>query len=268
MYQFLDDSRKKQFFNVVITIGILLSLFLAVKAINAVKEYSNIGRGVYPSNTISVSGTGEVFVIPDVASFSFSVVEEGKDVAEARNKSATKINSIIDSVKSMGVEDKDIKTTGYNAYPKYEYTRVVCTEFSCPPGKQTLVGYEVSQTVTLKIREIDKAGEVLTKVGDLGASNISGLDFVVDDMDSVEAEARAKAIANAKEKAKTLSKSLNVKLSNMVSFYESDPSSIYARGMGAESFDSKMMSSPAVVPQLPTGENKYVSNVSIIYEIR
>jgi hypothetical protein len=268
MYQFLDDSRKKQFFNVIIAIGILLSLFLAVKVINAVKEYSNIGRGVYPSNTISVSGMGEVVAIPDVASFSFSVIEEGKDVAEAQNKSATKINSIIDSVKSMGVQEEDIKTTGYNVYPKYDYTRVVCTEFSCPPSKQILVGYEVSQTVTLKIRNTEKAGEILTKVGGLGASNISGLDFVVDDMDAIKAEARSKAIDNAKEKAKVLSKSLNVKLVGIVSFYEVDPSDIYARGMGGESLDSKSVISPAVIPQLPTGENEYVSNVSIIYEIR
>ncbi|MFA7216590.1 MAG: SIMPL domain-containing protein [Candidatus Paceibacterota bacterium] len=268
MYQFLDDSRKKQFFNIIIAIGILLSLFLAVKAINAVKEYSNIGKGIYPSNTISVSGTAEVFAIPDTASLSFSVVEEGKDVAEARDKSAKKINSIIDSIKSMGVEDKDIKTTGYNAYPRYDYTRVLCNEFSCPPSKQVLIGYEVSQTITLKIRKTDKAGEILTKVGDLGASNISGLDFVVDDMDAIKAEAREKAIANAKDKAKALSKSLNVKLVDIVSFYEMEPSDIYGRGMGGQAYDEKLMSASPVVPQLPVGENKYVSNVSITYEIR
>ncbi len=267
MYQYLDDSRKKQFFNVVIALGILLAVFVAVKAINAVKEYANIGDGVYPSNVISVSGMGEVVVIPDVASFSFSVIEEGKDVLEAQNKSATKTNSIIDAMKDLGIEEKDIQTTGYNVYPKYEYTRTVCTEFSCPPSRQILIGYEVSQTISIKVRQTDKAGEALSKVGELGASNISGLDFVVDDMEKVKAEARAKAIADAKEKAKTLSKSLNVKLVDIVSFYENDPYLPYVRGMGsAEAYDMKVTSS--VVPQIPVGENKVISNVTITYEIK
>lgn len=267
MYQYLDDSRKKQFFNVVIALGILLAVFVAVKAINAVKEYANIGDGVYPSNVISVSGMGEVVVIPDVASFSFSVIEEGKDVLEAQNKSATKTNSIIDAMKDLGIEEKDIQTTGYNVYPKYEYTRTVCTEFSCPPSKQILIGYEVSQTISVKVRQTDKAGEALSKVGELGASNISGLDFVVDDMEKVKAEARAKAITDAKAKAKTLSKSLNVKLVDIVSFYENDPYLPYARGMGsAEAYDMKSASS--VIPQIPVGENKVTSNVTITYEIK
>ncbi len=270
MYQSLSDVQKKRLFSSVLTVIILLAVFLGVKSLNALKETSYIGKGVYPSNIVSVNGTGEVYTVPDVASFSFSVIEEGKTVKEAQDKASTKINSIIDAVKALDVDDKDIKTTGYNSYPKYEYTGGYCTNGYCPPSKQTLTGYEVTQSITVKVRKTDTAGDVLTKVGGLGAQNISGLDFVVDDMDKARDEARAKAIANAKAKAKVLANTLGVKLDTIVSFYESgdyQPPIMY--GMGGMELKAQAMDASAnVAPQLPTGENKVVSNVTITYEIK
>ncbi len=273
----LSDVQKKRLFNGVLAVVILLAVFLAIKSLSELKESSYIGKGVYPANVISVSGTGEVLTVPDVASFSFSVTEEGKTAGDAQSKATQKMNAIIDAVKAMGIDEKDIKTISYNSYPKYEYSSSVCPAYStreggapvyCPPGKQVLTGYEVSQSILVKVRETDKAGEVLTKVGGLGASNISGLDFVVDDLDAVQAEARDKAIADAKEKAKVLAKSLGVKLVRIVSFNEGGNYPIMY-GMGgmekSMAMDATMSSVP---PQLPTGENKTVSNVTITYEVR
>ncbi|MCX6702101.1 MAG: SIMPL domain-containing protein [Candidatus Zambryskibacteria bacterium] len=271
----LDNPQKKRFINVVMIAIVLLALFLGVKAISAIKEYSYIGGGIYPSTTITVSGTGEVFSIPDTGSFSFSVVEESKTVKDAQDKASKKINAIIDALKAMNIEDKDIKTVGYNSGPKYEWRQGVCplatdsvTPVYCPPGKNVLTGYEVSQTISVKVRKTEDAGNVLTKVGELGATNISNLDFVVDDMDAVKAEARDKAIANAKEKAKTLSKSLGIKLVKIIGFSDSNDyppvyygvSAMEAKGMGADV--------ASVAPQVPVGENKTVSNVSITYEVK
>lgn len=266
MNDFFDGIQKRRFVNAIIVATVLLAVFLAVTTLNAIKENTYIGKGVYSTNVIAVSGTGEVYAVPDIASFSFSVVEEGKTVKDAQDKATKKINSIIDTVKGMGIEEKDIKTTGYNSYPKYEYTNTACVNGYCPPGKQVLNGYEVSQSITVKVRKTDKAGDVLTKVGELGASNISGLDFVIDDIDAVRDEARDKAVVNAKAKAKVLSKTLGVRLSKVVNFYESGDAPMpmyYAKDsmMGAG-----VMSAPAA-PQLPTGENKIVSNVTITYEV-
>jgi uncharacterized protein YggE len=269
MNSFLSDLQKRRLFNSVITVLVLLAVFLAALAINTFKENSYIGKGNYATNTITVNGKGEVFAVPDTGSFSFSVVEEGKTVAVAQDLASRKINAIIGAIKALGVAEKDIKTIGYNSYPKYEYIQAnLCTNGYCPPGKQILTGYEVNQTISVKVRKTADAGGVLTKVGDLGASNISGLNFVVDNLDAVQADARDKAIQDAKNKANVLAKSLGVKLVKIVSFNEAGNQPIY---YAMDAMKSQSMSggqiAPSVAPQLPTGENDIVSNVSITYEV-
>lgn len=270
MYQSLSDVQKGRLFNAILAAVVLLAVFLGFKSLNTIKEFSHIGGGVYPTNTITVSGKGEVFAIPDTAEFSFSVIEEGKTVAEAQDKASKKVNEILNALKDSGIEDKDIKTVGYNSNPKYEYRNSeVCSAGYCPPGRQVLLGYEVSQSVSVKVRKTDTAGDALTKVGGLGASNISGLNFVVDDMESVQADARALAIEDAKEQAKVLSKALGVKLVKIVSFNESGGyPQPYLYGMGGMEKSVSMDATMAAVPQLPVGENEVVSNVSITYEVR
>jgi uncharacterized protein YggE len=268
MGSFLDDVQKKRLVSGVFTVLVLLAVFLAVESLNAIKSSSYIGKGTYPANVISVSGTGEVMATPDVASFSFSVTEEAKTVKDAQDAATAKTNSAIDALKASGIDEKDIKTTDYSSYPKYEYSGGYCTNGYCPAGKQTLTGYEVSQTITVKVRKTDTAGDVLTKIGGLNVANISGLSFVVDDMDAVQAQARDKAVADAKAKASALAKSLGVKLDKIVNFYETGdyPTPV---AYGGVAMDAKVMSNEAATPpQLPTGENKIVSNVTITYEIR
>ena len=270
MYQSLNDTQKGRFFNSVLTVIILLAVFLAVNSFLILKEYSYVGSGVYPSNVITVSGKGEVFAIPDTGSFSFSVVEDGATVKVAQDKASKKMNSILDSIKEMGIEDKDIKTIGYYSNPKYEYQQMqeICTKGYCPPGKQVLIGYEVSQTISVKVRKTDKAGEALTKVGSLGVENISGLSFIVDDMDKAEAEARDKAITDAKQKAEILAESLGVKLVKIISFSESGNYPVPYYGMGGMEKSIGMDSVASAPPQLPVGENEIISNINITYEIR
>jgi uncharacterized protein YggE len=268
MIDLLDPVQKNKLFKAVFAVFVLLAVFLGAEALNAIKGYSYIGRGTYAANVVTVTGTGEVLAVPDTGTFSFSVVEEGKTVGIAQDKASKKINAIIDAVKKMNVAEKDIKTTGYNSYPKYDYyASNVCANGYCPPGKQVLSGYEVSQTITLKIRDTAKSGDVLTTVGELGATNISNLDFVIDNKDAVQAEARDRAIADAKAKSKVLSKSLGVKLTKIVNFYESGNGPIY---YGMSAMESKGMGGdmmPTVAPQVPTGENKITSNVTITYEV-
>ncbi len=273
--QFLNNmnaSQKKWFVNAIVAVAVLLAVFLAFKALFTMKEYSYIGDGVYPTNTITVSGTGEAFAIPDTGSFSYSVNETGKTVKEAQDKSSKKTNAILDALKEMGIDEKDIKTIGYNSNPQYEYVRASCisnpNDYSCG-GKQVLVGYEVSQTISVKVRDTETAGDVLTKVGSLGASNISGLNFVTDDMDAIQAEARNLAIADAQEKAKALAKSLGVSLGKIVSYNEGYPMQpMYGYGTMAEMKVANQDSAMAMPPQLPVGQNEIVSNVSVTYEIR
>jgi len=287
MYQYLNDKQKKQFFWTVVSVLGLLAIFILIQAVSGLKQFSYIGNDTNPTNVIAVTGTGSVLAIPDTATFSYSVVETGKTVAVAQNSAATKSNAIIAALKTLGIADADIQTTGYNSYPTYSNQNSVCppviynsmsdssgssggavsSAIYCPPSKQVLTGYEVDQTVTVKVRKTDDAGTALTKVGSLGATNISGLSFVVDNPDAVQAQARDKAIADAKAKAAILAKSLGVKMNKIINFSEngSQPYPIYSMGAVLETAKS----APSVVtPNLPVGQDKITSSVTITYEIQ
>ncbi|MBA3733523.1 SIMPL domain-containing protein [Patescibacteria group bacterium] len=267
MEPLLNSSEKSRMVKVFFAVLLLLAVFLGIKAISAVKEYSYIGRGTFASNVISVTGTGEVFTVPDTGRFSYSVIEEGKSVKEAQDKATIKTNAILDALKALGVAEKDVKTVSYYSNPKYDYSQpVVCSKNFCPPSNPVLTGYEVGQTISVKVRKTADSGVILTKVGELGAMNISGLEFVTDDIDAVSAQARDKAIEDAKAKAKVLAKSLGIELGPIISFQEGENPQMYAAG-GMQAKDAYTMQS-APTPQVPTGENKVTSTVNITYEIK
>lgn len=213
-------------------------------------------------DVITFTGKGEVVVKPDIATVSFGVTVENLDVSKAQTEASTKMNNIIDLLKIKGVMEKDIKLTNYNIYPRYDYLQVQVYPYT---GRQTLAAYVVSQTVEVKIRDISKAGEILSGVGEFGVTDVSGLTFTVDNEDEVKDQARDLAIADAKAQAKILAKSLGVRLVKITSFSEGGNLPAYyemnksmALGMGGD----------ATVPQVPMGENKVISNVSITYQIR
>ena len=245
-----------------------LALFLLVGTISGLKSMQFIGSGVSATNTINVSGEGEVFAVADTATFSVTVREKAKEVKDAQDAATKKGNDIIAYLKGGGVEEKDIKTLDYSVNPDYEWSQGACPQGGYCPGKQVLIGYQVSQTLSVKVRDTKKAGDLLSGVGSRGATEVSGLSFTIDDEDALKAEARDKAIAQAKEKAKVLAKSLGVSLVRVVGFYENEGGGpIYGYGMGG---DERMMavSASKAAPQIPAGQNKIVSNVSVTYEIR
>lgn len=241
----------------------LLSLFLTTKIVTEVLAWKNVADENYPSNVISVTGVGEAIAVPDVAQFSFSVNEKGESVEIAQDFASKKMNAAIDFLKKSGVEEKDIETTGYNAYPQYQYD--YCRGFECT-SEQKLIGYEVSQTISVTVRDTKKAGELLSGVGQTGVTNISGIAFIVDDEEKFKEEARTKAIEAARTQAESIAKGLGVKLKGVVGFSEDAgyyPQPYYEGGYGGD-----MMVKSSVAPELPAGEEKITSRVYVTYEIK
>jgi len=250
----------------------ILSIFFVVLTINAIRENEFIGADAFPQTTISVRGEGEAFAVPNVAKVSFTVREQGDDVASAQDKATEKMNTLLGTLDDFGIEEEDIKTTSYNAFPRYEYRRdtIVCVTAPCiqPAGKQVLVGYEVSQSIRLTIRDTEDAGEVLTLIGESGVDNVSGLTFTVEDEEEVIREARRLAIEDAEEKAEKLADDLDVRLVRVVSFFEEsgfgEPYYAFAENAG---FGGDMAVSRSA-PEIPVGEDKTTVSVNITYEIR
>jgi uncharacterized protein YggE len=244
----------------------LLALFLLIATVSELRSYSYIGEGIQPSNTITVSGEGKVVAVPDTATFTYTVDETAPDVATAQAAATKTSNAIIAYLTGAGVASTDIQTTDYNVNPQYTYGSQVCTNVYCPPSKQTISGYEVSQTESVKVGDISKAGTLLAGIGSQGASNVSGLTFTVADQDALNDQARAKAITDAQTKAKALASELGVSLVRVTGFNENSgvitPQPMYAMASDAKAADA------AVAPTIATGENIITSDVSVTYEIR
>lgn len=246
----------------------MLTLFLIVQVITGLAELRFVGSGIHAANTISVEGTGEAVAVPDIATVSFTVRFEEETVAAAQEKATTLMSSALSYLDEQDIDEKDIKTNSYNVYPQYDYIQTTCLPgVPCRGGEQVLRGYQVSQSVLVKIRDLEAVGTVLGGLGELGVQNISGPNFEIDDIDAVRAEAREEAIKEAKQKAKELAKDLNVRLVRVVNFWEDGGYNYpYYEDMY---FDGAYTAKGGeFAPEIPVGENEISSRVNITYEIR
>ncbi|MDE1874653.1 MAG: SIMPL domain-containing protein [Patescibacteria group bacterium] len=271
-------TNQPAFKNLVIALLGLLVALAAVGVIAGLKSLQFIGAAATQTDTITVTGTGDVYAIPDIATFDFTVTTEAANVADAQKSSSDKTDAILAYLQKNGVADTDVQTTSYDIYPRYEYHTTMMQATGAPnasgaagvmipvynQGTQVLAGYDVSETVEVKVRKLADAGTILGGIGSLGATNISGLTFSVDQETALEHQARDKAIADAKTQAQSLAASLGVTLGRIESFSESgnQPQPIYfARAMSAAA-------SGASTPQVPAGQNKITSTVQVTYQIQ
>jgi uncharacterized protein len=260
-------STNKRIQSAAILVLILLGAFLFASTINALKEYRYIGGGIAPSNAITVSGEGEVFAVPDTAEFTFTITEEGATVGEVQDAASEKADRAISALKEAGIEERDIKTLSYDLHPKYEWQPAVCVRFPCE-RTQVQVGFTLNQSVRVKVRDIDTAGDMLALVTDAEVQSVSSLSFTVADEDGLKAEARKLAIDEAQAKAERLAQDLGVSLVRVVGFSEDHYWPMYGARSQVEAIGLGDAAMAPSAPVLPTGENRVTSNVNITYEIR
>jgi len=162
---------------------------------------------------ISVSGTGEASGAPDLALIELGVSAEGKTVEEARNTAATAMNDVLDALKGADVAEKDVQTRQFRIEPEYEY----------PDGTQELIGYRVTNIVEVKVRDLDRVGEVIDDVAKAGGdvAQVQGLSFTIEEPDELRAQARQEAMADARARAESLAELAGVKLGKPISVTES-----------------------------------------------
>jgi uncharacterized protein YggE len=266
-------EEKKKLFKILFVLFSVMSLFVVVKIYSEIKKVSMLGESAQPT-VISVAGHGEVNAVPDIANIYFNI-DSGteKTVKEAQAKVAEIEKKALDVLKQNKIDLKDIKTQFASFNPKYENRYVthggveaLCTIGYCNNNKQVLVGYEASESLTIKVRNVDDVGKIMQALGTTGVSNLNGPNFSIDDEDMVKVQAKKKAIDDAKEKAEVLAKDLRVRLGKIASFSESGNYNppYYAKTMMMDS----VAGSPSAPAQLPKGENTISSDVTITYEIR
>ena len=256
-------KEKSVLMKVALALGVILCVYFAVKAIYEVKNYNLYGSG----SEISFEGEGEVTASPDLAEVSVTLRNESSQVKTAQEKVTALEKSVLEFLEKTGIEKNDIKTENYNTYPKYDYGGP-CYASYCPSRNPKVIGYEVSEYISIKVRDLEKAGDVIGGLGALGVSEISGPNFTIENEDELKAEARKMAIDEAKAKAEALADDLGVRLVRIVNFSENGNypgPMMYAKDA---MMNQAVAESAPRAPELPSGVQKITSNVVITYEIK
>lgn len=263
----MDSTLTKTIKNAVAALTIVLLLVGVFMVIKIANGFHVIDENNY--NTITVNGDAESFAAPDIATVSFSVRAEDMDLVKAQAAAEKSASVAIDAVKSFGVDAKDIQTTYYNATPMYDYNQK-CGVYGCESGDRVLKGYEVNETVTIKIRDLAKVSNIIGLLGTAKVTDIQGPNFDIENRDALMQDARTEAIKEAKAKAKVLANELGVNLGRVVSYYDNNGYGgpiMYAKSeMEMDSMAGAP--TPASNPTIEQGQNRIYSSVSIVYKIR
>lgn len=236
----------------------LINLFISVATLFLVFLAFNMqeSRG---EETISVTGFAEISVKPDVAQITLTVASENADLGLASSINNERTNAIISFLSEKGVEDKDIKTSLYNISPRYEYYDDYKNRY--------LAGYEVRQSLTVKIRNLETVGDIISGATERGSNEISSLQFIIDDDELLKEQAREQAIANAKEKAEKLGQELGISLKEIINFYENSYVPVYSSD-SYKILGAGLESSSIPSASIQVGENNITANVTLIYRVK
>lgn len=263
-------------FKPLIWVGTAVLVMLTIFLVAVTKQVKNTAT---TTNTISFSGEGKVSAVPDIAVVSFSILTEATTSKKAQDDNSVKSKKVVDFLKSQDIEDKDIKTSGYNVYPQYSYPRplplgaevqsypaqgssgVVYPEYY--DGNPKITGYQVNQSFEIKIRDLKKVSAVLDGLVTAGANQVNNLGFKVDNEEKLKEQARELAIKDAKEKADALKKQLGIRLGKIVNYNEGGYYPVYFK---AEAMDASGRGGGG--PEVTAGENEIVVNVTITYQIK
>lgn len=207
-----------------------------------------------PEHTLSVSGSGKVTVVPDLATVQLGVSVERSTAKAARQAAATSMTRVVDAIRKLGIADKDIATANVSLGPVYDYPN---------NSSPKIRGYQLQNTVTVTVRNLDQLGDVIDDGVTAGATRVDGISFDVADRAAAEAQAREAAVKDAKAKADTLATGLGVRITGVASVSEQVSTPIwYGRNVAA----AGAIAEDASTPVMP-GTTDVTINVSVSFLI-
>lgn len=229
---------------------ILTAILLTLVIVN-----SAFAEGAAPPRTMTLAGHGEVRVAPDLGLVTIGVLSQGDTAAGALKANTAAMQAVFATFKDAAIADKDIQTSNFTVQPRYDYNNN-----NQPPR---LVGYDVSNNVTVAVRKLDSLGAVLDRVVSAGSNQINGILFQVSKPEAAMDEARKLAVADAARKAHVYAAASAVALGDIVSISEGGgnppPIVMQAKTIRAEG--------AADVP-IAQGEQAISVDVNIVWEIK
>lgn len=232
-------------------------LFLAVTGgVYLIVRTAKIDRMAPFMQQINLEAVGKVQGSPTVATVNIGVVTQGNEISKLAKENTEKMNKMTVAMKELGIPDADLQTQNYSISPQYAYE-----EKKAP----RIQGYQIHQTLVVKIRDLTKVNSVLAKAVESGSNQVSGPLFTIDDEKNLVIEARKKAFQELGEKKKVLEENLNVELGRIFSYNEwveqpGNGGPIYAEMGGDRGF-------PVTSPMIQPGSLELILHVNVGYEI-
>ncbi len=211
------------------------------------------------SALISVSATGSATATPDIARMNLSVQREAKTARAALDANNTAMTEILKSLRNSGIQERDLQTSNFNIQPRYHFP----TSSSSSPKLRKLVGYVVTNSLTVRVRDLMKLGAILDKAVSLGVNSGGGIAFSTENPAPIIEQARTNAMAKAISKAKTLTEAAGVKLGRIVEISETNRQPPRPRAM------ARMQGTAIrkVAVPVASGENSYSVSITVKWEL-
>ena len=191
----------------ILLIAVVLTACGSVAAAQSVTPTPSAGTEGTPPRTLSVTGSGKVYLTPDIAYINIGVHTQGDDAAGAVASNNSQSQTVIDALRGLGIDARDIQTTNFSIYPQQQYD---------PQGQPSgEITYMVDNTVFVTVRELDEIGDLLDAAVAAGANSINGISFDVADRTEALSGARQAAVADARAQAEELAQVAGVTLGEL-----------------------------------------------------
>ncbi|HST45739.1 MAG TPA: SIMPL domain-containing protein [Luteimonas sp.] len=231
------------------------ALVLGSFAMTASAQVPAVAAAPDGGTLLSVSAQAEASRAPDVATLSTGVVTQAADANAALRANAEQMQKVMAAVRAAGIAERDVQTSGINVNPQYRYAE------NQPP---VITGYQASNTVSLKVRDIARLGDVLGALVDSGANQVNGPSFEIDEPEAVYDEARRAALEKARGRADMYAKSLGLKVRRIVSISEGggfQPQPMMMAMASAKAMD-RVESSP-----VSPGQSTLTASLDVVFEL-
>ena len=213
--------------------------------------------------TLTVAGTGSLTVTPDTAFVTVGMETAGKSLSQAQRENSAVMQKVMERLRALKIDKERIQTSSFMVTPQYRPSPKHPAE--TPPSLPEIIGYRISNTVTVEVRDLEKVATVIEEALTAGANHFQGLQWALRDEQPTRLSALKFAAAKAREKATALSETLNVKLVRLVTVNEGGH---VIRPMPYAGLSMREMAPASVAPPVSPGEMKVEATVTLIYEIK
>jgi uncharacterized protein len=228
----------------------------------------------------TVTAEGKVYAAPDIATVNFTIQSDiGKNIGDIVKDGNAKMNAIIKALNDLKIESKDIQTTQYELDPIYNYpvisepyvssNSVVQSGKTISSTQKVLQGYQLTQGVTVKIRDLNSVGDAIQAAIAAGANQTGGVSFTIDDEAVLQAQARKEAIAKAITKAQDIAKQSGLKLGKLVNVTDGfSPTPVYSNSISYAKTLSVGSGSSDESASIQSGQLEVTDDITLIYKVK